>query len=390
MNALEVLDIISSGETSRVQFKERITDIDKFANEMVAMSNSMGGMILIGVKDKTGDIVGLDYKAIRKIGNLASDVATNNIVPQIYIETEAVTIETEDEKKGILIIYVREGVNKPYKNTKQVVWIKQGSDNRRVTDNFEMLRLFQSGGNLLADEMEVLNTSIKDVDEDKVRAYFLKVDSDFETMDLTFDQALKNINVIRNGQLTLGGLLFFGKNPQNYKPTFHIKAVSFFGNAIEGTQYRNSQDISGAIPELYQKGLNFFISNLKHTQQGQSFNSLGILEVSKIALEETLQNALVHRDYFKNSPIRLLIFDNRIEIVSPGKLPNNLTVENIKLGNIAVRNNLLASYCAHAMPYRGLGSGIKRAIKEQPNIDFFNDVDGEQFIVKIPRPEVNS
>ncbi|MDI6793734.1 MAG: ATP-binding protein [bacterium] len=93
MNALELLDIISSGETSTVQFKERITDIDKLANEMVAMSNSMGGMILIGVKDKIGDIVGLDYKSIQDTGKLAANLATNNVVPQIYIETEVVTIE---------------------------------------------------------------------------------------------------------------------------------------------------------------------------------------------------------------------------------------------------------------------------------------------------------
>lgn len=391
MNAIELLDIISVGETSKVQFKENITSPDSLAAEMVAMANSLGGMILVGVRDTTGKVVGLDYQKLQHIGELAARVATNNVLPLIYIETEVVTIEIENEKRNILILRVKEGVNKPYKDRNLVIWVKQGAEKRKVTDNFELLRLFQSGGNLLADEMEVPNTSIKDVDENKVRAYFLKdLDSNFENMGLTFDQALKNINIIRNGKLTLGGLLFFGKAPQRYKPTFCMKAVSFFGNDIEGTQYRSSQDITGTIPELYQKGLDFFISNLKCIQQGQNFNSPGILEVSKIALEEVFQNALVHRDYFKNSPIRLSIFDNRIEIVSPGKLPNNLTVENIKFGNAVVRNNLLASYCKNAMSYRGFGSGIKRAIKEQPNIDFFNDVDGEQFIVKIPRPEMNN
>ena len=73
----------------------------------------------------------------------------------------------------------------------------------------------------------------------------------------------------------------------------------------------------------------FFSSNLKQLQQGQCFNSIGILEISKIALKELLINALVHRDYLKNAPIRLMIFDNRIEIISPGKLPNSLTVEDI-------------------------------------------------------------
>ena len=138
---------------------------------------------------------------------------------------------------------------------------------------------------------------------------------------------------------------------------------------------------------MFDAGVRFFKNNLKHIQQDQNFNSPGILEIAQVAIEELLQNALVHRDYLRNSPIRLLIFDNRIEIISPGKLPNNLTVENIKLGNAVARNNLLVSYCSKIMIYSGLGSGITRSLEEQPNIEFINDIDGEQFIVKIPRPE---
>ncbi|MDR3219540.1 MAG: hypothetical protein LBU22_11320 [Dysgonamonadaceae bacterium] len=80
-----------------------------------------------------------------------------------------------------------------------------------------------------------------------------------------------------------------------------------------------------------------------------------------------------------------MVFENRIEIISPGCLPNSLTVENIKLGQAVARNNLLISYGAKMMIYRGLGSGIARAFSKQPNIELTNDVDGEQFIVKIPR-----
>lgn len=71
----------------------------------------------------------------------------------------------------------------------------------------------------------------------------------------------------------------------------------------------------------------------------------------------------------------------------PGTLPNNLTVENIKMGNAVVRNNLIVSYCSKLMNYRGFGSGITRALENQPDIEFINDVEGEQFIVKIPRVE---
>ena len=104
-----------------------------------------------------------------------------------------------------------------------------------------------------------------------------------------------------------------------------------------------------------------------------------------MALEEILQNALVHRDYTRNAPIRLLIFDNRVEIISPGCLPDGLTVESIKLGSAVVRNPFIANFCAKTMPYRGLGSGIIRALQEEPNIKFINEPAGMQFISIIDR-----
>ena len=133
--------------------------------------------------------------------------------------------------------------------------------------------------------------------------------------------------------------------------------------------------------------MSFLTSNLDTLQTGESFNAQGKLEVSEISLEELLQNALVHRDYFKNSPIRLMIFDDRIEIISPGKLPNSLTVEDIKFGNPVIRNNQLVAFSTHTLPFSGLGSGIMRALEQEPNIELINDIEGEQFIVKIPRPK---
>ncbi len=183
----------------------------------------------------------------------------------------------------------------------------------------------------------------------------------------------------------MAGLLFFGKHPEWKRPAFIIKAVAFYGNDIGGTQYKDSRDLDGTIPEQFEQGIKFLENNLHHVQAGQNFNSLGVLEVSRIALEEILQNAQVHREYIKNAPIRLLIFDNRIEIISPGCLPVNITVDSIQLGETYQRNPLLASFCAKTMVYRGLGSGIIRAKKDGSKIDFRNDESTNQFIATIWR-----
>ena len=388
MTTLELLEIISTGETSKVQFKEELPHRDSIAQEIAAMSNSLGGVILVGVKDVIGEIIGLTSEQIEEYDRAVSQVA-DNLKPPVYIATEVVKIEQEESSKNVLIIHVQEGINKPYKTAKGEIYVKQGSNKRLLTDNAEIMRLFQHSGNLLADEMEVYGTSIDNIDEKKFSDYFKKeFGKTYEEKGLTFEQALSAKRILRNNQLTLAGLLFFGKEPQTIKPAFTIKAVSYFGNDMEGNQYRSKpKDLTGTIPELFEKGLDFLNNNLDFIQTEESFNTQGKLEISSIAIEELLQNALVHRDYFKNAPIRLLVFDNRIEIISPGKLPNSLTVEDIKYGNPIIRNNQIVAFGSHTLPFSGLGTGVKRALREQPNIELINDIEGEQFKVIIPRPE---
>lgn len=387
MNAIELLDIISTGETSKVQFKEHLPDPEKMTREMVAMSNSLGGMILLGVKDKVGTVTGLTAEQIEYADRKISEFA-ESIKPPIYPSTEVIKIEEDDNFKNVLIIYIDKGLNSPYKTAKGEVYVKQLSNKRLLTDNSEIMRLFQNSGNLFADEMPVHNATIDDINENVFREYFKKLrNRTIEEEGLTYEKALQAKRVLLKGNISLGGLLFFGNNPQFFKTSFCIKAISFFGNDLSGLDYRESIDIEGTIPEMFERGLKFFQSNLFHTQQGQNFNSIGKLEISQIAIEELLQNALLHRDYFKNAPIRLMVFDNRIEIVSPGKLPNSLTVEELKYSNPIPRNNLLISYAKDSMLYRGYGTGISRAYAEQPNIDLINEIEGEQFKVIIPRPE---
>lgn len=382
MTAIELLDIIGQGETSTVQFKELLDSPDGIAAEMIAMSNSKGGIILFGVVDKTGEIKGLSTDQIRSYNLKIGNIATESVKPSIFVTTEIVSISVGDSQRKILVVEIGEGIAKPYKDNQGRIWVKQGSDKRKLTDNNEQIRLFQHSGLIYLDELIVPDTSINDIDTDKVNNYLEKISDD---IDVPNNQLYTNINLLKDNRLTLGGLLFFAKNPQRARPVFCIKAISFIGNDIEGTSYRDSVDITGTIPEMFDSCMSFFDRNLLHTQQGQNFNSVGKLEISPIALEELLQNALTHRDYSKNSPIRVFIFENRIEIISPGALPNSLTIENIKMGNAVVRNPLIVSYSSKLMNYRGVGSGIRRAIKEEPGIDLENDSSGEQFIVRIPR-----
>ena len=331
MQPAELLEIIEKGEDSRTQFKKDITNAVQLAQEMVAFSNTRGGFIIVGVDDY-GNIAGLESSEIRRLNQLIS--------------------------------------------------------NKRKISQEELLRLFQESGKIYADETIVQGSSIIDIDKELFHSFYEKqYGESVEATGIPLNKILENLNLAKNSRLNQAGLLIFGRNPQKYRPEFLIKAVSFFGNDLGGTQYRDSEDIDGNLLKQYRNAMAFLLRNLRKIQKGKDFNVPGVLEVSEIALQEVLVNALIHRDYFINATIRILIFDNRIEIDSPGKLPNNMTIENIKHGISCMRNRILASFASKMLPYRGLGTGIVRALRDDPAIEFINDAKAERFKVIIHRPE---
>jgi predicted HTH transcriptional regulator len=382
MNSDELSLLIKQGESSKVQFKERMPHPDSLAHELIAFSNSKGGIIVFGVNDKTGRLNGLSFDTIQQINQQIVNVASQKVYPPVYLVTETITVNDNQ----LLVVNVEEGLSKPYKDSNGTIYVKNGSDKRKVTSNDEIARLLGSR-NLQADEMEIFDTSIKDTDIRLFSEYFKKeFEVSYEEKGLTIEEALAAKKVMRNGHLTLAGLMFFGNEPQALRPAFSIKAVMFAGNDIGENNYRSKpEDLTGIIPELFKQGMLYVKSCIRYLQNGQGFNSHGIPEISIIAMEEVLQNALIHRDYFKNAPVRLLIFDNRVEIISPGKLPNSLTVDEVKYGNPVIRNSQIALFASHTLPYSGLGSGLRRSFAGQPDMELENDIEGEQFIVRFPR-----
>ena len=173
MNAIELMDVISAGETSKVQFKESLTTQESMGREIVAMANSLGGVILIGVKDKVGTVTGLSQEQIEYADRKIAEYA-DNVKPPVYVATEVVKVEVDAVPKNVMIIHINEGINKPYKTAQGEIYLKQGSNKRLLTDNAEIMRLFQQSANLLADEMEVYGTTIDDIDQRLFAKYFEK------------------------------------------------------------------------------------------------------------------------------------------------------------------------------------------------------------------------
>jgi len=383
MDASELLDLIQMGESSKVQFKVRVNNASSIGAEMVAFSNTKGGMIIIGVDDKTGQINGLSFEELQNTNELLANVASNNVKAPIYIYTETVNVE----KQNVIVVHVSEGTSKPHMDNNGIIWMKNGSDKRKVTTKEEIARLLQSSGNLFADETIVNGATINDIDEDFFQTFIgAKTKKSIRELGQSTASLLSNLGMLKDGKISLAGLLLFGKNPQRFRPTYTVQCVAVKGISIGSNSYKNSKDpFTGNLSEVYEKTLSFIVQNLKEVQKEEGFNSRGVLEIPIETIQELLVNALIHRDYFIFSSIKVFIFDNRIEIISPGKLPNTLTIENIKMGTSVIRNPILYSNAGFILPFKGVGSGIIRAYENYNDIELINDTDRELFISVIKR-----
>ena len=223
----------------------------------------------------------------------------------------------------------------------------------------------------------------------------MRDDSDFPDTHTEQLRLLQNLNLAAgDGNLNLAGVLLFAEQPELIFPQFVAKGVRFPGIAVHADSYDDTEDFEGPLSRLFKDALAFVMRNMHKVQGKNGVNSPGTPEIPEQVFEELLVNALVHRDYLVSAPIRIFIFDDRVEIVSPGTLPNNLTIANIKTGNSNIRNPILISYAAKGLlPYHGIGSGILRALAAWPDIDFEDDRESSLFraiVRRTHRPEENT
>ena len=319
------------------------------------------------------------------------------------------------EDGSLVVATIKEGVNKPYHDNKGIVWVKNGSDKRKVFDNAELAEMMTDCGSFAPDEASIKSATINDLDANTIKAFLEnRFDKVLEKKGLVGDvfkeasldaicsaiakghdceRMLRNLRFIRpDGKLTMAAMLLFGKYTQRWLPVMTAKCICFAGNSIGGKVFRdkvNDADMEGNLLHQFDTIMDFFTRNLHNVQVGEEFNSMGKLEIPYSSLVEFTVNALVHRSLNLKAPVRIFIFDNRVEIHSPGDLPNGLTIDDIKLGTSMPRNMFLFSNAIYLLPYTGVGSGITRALDEDINVTFTNNPSAQEFVITVWREESN-
>lgn len=382
MNEKELIELIVKGEDSYTEFKEEKVHSNDLAAEIVAFANTEGGKILLGLSDKK-EIKGVtnpDKEMLR-----VENISRNNCEPPLTVNIEKIKIN----KEIVLCIYIPKGPERPYRTNRGVYYIRSSSGKRQATRE-ELLRLYQATRSIHYDELPVPATSIDELDIRYFRRFFERFYQTMIDENLDLNKLLENMKILTRQDkklvFTVGGYLLFGLNPQKEIPFCKITIAKFEGNKI-GEEFEK-KDLEGNLEEQIKAADTVLNLYLKTRVNIKGFENELKPEIPKEVLREVVVNAVAHRDYHITSQIRIFIFDDRLEIMSPGKLPNGITLENIKLGVHSERNPLIVSYLAKMGYMTQIGTGIvrmTRLLKEHTGKEPEFEERGQEFVVRIWR-----
>lgn len=369
MNRFDVLDLIAAGEGSGVEFKAEATVPVKLAKELVALANHSGGTLLLGVADD-GTVVGLDGPVEEWVMN----VARSNIRPPIIPWYQEVELQPG---RRVGVVRVERGlVHSLWHNGHHTYFIRVGSTSREASPE-ELARLFQQRGSIRAELQPVSGTSLGDLDLRRLHEYFVErgQEAPDEDDEAQWQRLLVNLEILRETEqsdrpaASVAGLLLFGSAPARHLPHATIDASAYPGP--EKTYERiDGERLAGPLvplgppsamtdPGLVGRAIAFVVRTTAGSSQiiesGERVDRPGL---PLKAVREVVVNAVVHRDYLvAGSDIELTLYPDRLEVISPGRLPNGVTTEGMRLGVRAARNQLLKDTLRDygLLEHRGLG-----------------------------------
>lgn len=405
MTKTELIEFITNGENSGIEFKRDDIHPGSLAKEMSALLNLEGGHILLGVEDD-GTVSGLtrDPKVAEE---WVMETARSHIQPSIIPYWEKIPW---DESKFIGVISIpSDSPDKPYKAKRGPAWVTQirvGTTSRDATRE-EEARLYQQSGLMRQDLKPVSGSNFEDLDQRRLINYFKNFRKQSIPKDGDIDEwkrLLLNTDLMTEDRgraiPTAGALILFGLKPNRYLPQAGITSVAYSGvqkeyDAKERTEIRGPVvglfTESGEIVEagVIEQSIEFVRRNIiiesKVTDGGQRNDRW---EYPLDAIRETIVNALVHRDYtITVTDIELSIYSDRLEVISPGRLPNSVTLEKMRAGYRATRNELMKEVLRDYRYIESTGLGIPRKIVfgmfEHNGTDPDLVEEGERFTVRL-------
>ena len=379
MNKAELIELIRNGENSKVEFKRDDIRPETLAKEISALLNFEGGWILIGVEDD-GRVARLK-RSREEAEQWAMNIARENVQPAVIPSWSSVTFD-DGAVVGVLGLPA-DSPGKPYKARRGNAWVtfmRVGSTSREASRDEEG-RLYQSASVMRYDITPVLEMGLESLDLARIENYFrviLKRDAP-ATKDIeAWRRILLNIDILTEvggtTVATVAGLLLFGQNPNRRLPQAGITATAF----PETEKDYNTTDeelirgplVSSFSPDKHlvyrgviDRAVDFGVRNMGTTAWLEGGRRCRKPVFPEDAVREAIVNAVAHRDYtLVGTDVELSLYRDRLEVISPGRLPNGVTVEKMKEGLRAARNELIKEILRDYGYVEHLGLGVRNRI----------------------------
>lgn len=356
------------GESKTVEFKESLpSNKDKYMKSVVGFANASGGSIVFGVEDETRIVKGIPeevaFQTVDAVTNAISDSCTPQIIPNVSLQNV--------DGKMIVIATIYPGIQRPYYITSQGkekgTYIRTSGTTRHV-DSFQLRELEFEGSNRFFDQTYCVG---KTVTEDDICLLCKTMKQ--RAMDACKTEEERSlVKDVTKGNLISWGLLvkredeYFPTNAfvlltENDFPQAKIQCAVFKGKTR--SEFIDKREYEGPIYEQIEEAYQFVLRNIHYGAKINGLYRVDSYELPTDCIRELICNAVTHRSYLDESCIQIALFDDRLEITSPGMLFGGLTLEDIKEGRSKPRNRGIAYAFAAMKIIEKWGTGIPRIIQ---------------------------
>ena len=359
-----LIEEILKGESEKTEFKEN-AKTNTYIKTVVAFANGNGGKIVFGVKDNK-EIVGVEneFEVMDGIINAISDSCYPMIVPDISLHTL--------ENKTVILVEIEGGKKKPYylksKGMQKGTYIRSGATTRIIEEDYVLKELVLEGENKYFDQQVCHGESVSDEEIQKFCEWLEKLarknsENDTEIRKITRNTLLSwKVLEEKNGRIfpTNAYILLSGK--ENWGVSRKIQCGVFKGETR--SIFVDKKEFEGSIIMQLEKAYQYVLEKINLASDIVGIYRVDKYEIPPKSIREVIANAVIHRSYLEPNDIQVALYDNRLEITSPGMLPSGVNVKRMKEGYSKLRNRAIASVFAYVNIIEKWGSGIPRIMNE--------------------------
>ena len=359
-----LIEEILKGESEKIKFKEN-AKTNTYIKTVVAFANGNGGKIVFGVKDNK-EIVGVEneFEVMDGIINAISDNCYPMIVPDISLHTL--------ENKTVILVEIEGGKKKPYylksKGMQKGTYIRSGATTRIIEEDYVLKELVLEGENKYFDQQVCHGESVSDEEIEKFCEWLEKLarknsENDTEIRKITRNTLLSwKVLEEKNGRIfpTNAYILLSGK--ENWEVSRKIQCGVFKGETR--SIFVDKKEFEGSIIMQLEKAYQYVLEKINLGSDIVGIYRVDKYEIPPKSIREVIANAVIHRSYLEPNDIQIALYDNRLEITSPGMLLSGVNVKRMKEGYSKLRNRAIASVFAYVNIIEKWGSGIPRIMNE--------------------------